>query len=133
MALPLKAQTIVPGKQLKVVIDSDSSHLNKKIKYKWGTDPFYKTPGFVARTKKRKPLKLEAVLHSNNERSLAVINGKTVFVNTIINGYVVKNIGTNFVVVKKNNSLIELQLQPIENKILTDIDYWDRLPASETK
>ena len=125
--------SIIPGKDGKpsVIIKVDDSLLSKKVSYTWGLDPFYKTPGFVKGTVKEPSFALKGIVHSEDDDSSAIINGKTVYVNSVIDGYAVREIGDNFVVVQKGDALRELQLTPIQNKVNSQINPYDRLPAAE--
>ena len=130
----LAADTVVTGQNGKanVIVGIDDSHLTKQVSYKWGTDPFYKTPGFVRGKLANEPvLELKGVLHGDDDESSAIINKKTVYVNSMIDGYAVREIGDNYVIVQKGESLRELQLSPIQNRSATEINVYDRLPAME--
>lgn len=126
------ADTVVPVKPggLKVIVAVDESHLSKQVSYSWGMDPFYKTPGFVKGTPKEPLLELKGIFHSEDDSS-AIINAKTVYVNSVIDGYAVREIGDNYVVVQKGETLKELQMPPIMNRVNTEINIYDRLPALE--
>lgn len=116
-------------KPLEVLVDMDHSHLNKKIEFTWKRDPFLKKPGYVAAGRQPVKLQLGAVLYGESGDSAAVINGETVFENSMVEGHLVKQIGPNFVIVTKDNSMRELQLSPIQKKVVKEVDIWDRLPA----
>jgi hypothetical protein len=120
---------VKPG-GLNVIVAVDESHLSKKVSYTWGMDPFYKTPGFVKGIPKEPSLELKGIFHSEDDSS-AIINKRTVYVNSIIDGYAVREIGDNYVVVQKGDTLKELQMPPIMNKVNTEINIYDRLPAME--
>ncbi|MCB0420783.1 MAG: hypothetical protein KDD61_07290, partial [Bdellovibrionales bacterium] len=99
---------------LPVLVDMDASHLKKRLPFSWEKDPFEKVPGFVAGRERGENLKLLAVLYSEEKgKSAAVINGQTVFENSMINGYAIRKIGPNFVVITKGESMLELQMPPI--------------------
>jgi hypothetical protein len=127
------ATVVVPGENgANIIVGVDDSHLEKQVSYKWGTDPFYKTPGFVRGTIAAEPiLELKGVLHGDDDESSAIINKKTVHVNSVVDGYAVREIGDNYVIVQKGDSLRELQLRPIQNRSATQINVYDRLPAME--
>lgn len=126
---------VVPGEGGKpaVILGVDDSQLAKQVSYEWGKDPFYKTPGFVKGSLKEPTLELKGIVLSdeNIDNSSAIINRKTVHVNSMIEGYAVREIGDNYVVVQKGETLRELQLNPIQNKVQSDINVYDRLPAME--
>lgn len=128
------ADKIVPGKDgtASVIVGVSDSHLTQQVSYEWGTDPFYKTPGFVKGVAVSEPnLELKGILHGDDDESSAIINKKTVYVNSIIDGYAVREIGDNYVVVQKGETLQELQLLPIQNRSSSKINVYDRLPAME--
>ena len=127
------AEKIVSGPNgTSVIVGVEDSHLNQKVTYKWGTDPFYKTPGFVKGVTKVEPkLELKGILHADDDESSAIINKKTVYVNSVVDGYAVREIGDNYVVVQKGETLRELQLAPIQNRSSSEINAYDRLPAME--
>lgn len=128
------ADVVVPAQNGKasVIVGVDDSHLTKQVSYKWGADPFYKTPGFVRGSLAQEPvLELKGVLHGDDDESSAIINKRTVYVNSMIEGYAVREIGDNYVIVQKGESLKELQLRPIQNRSATQINVYDRLPAME--
>ena len=116
-----------------VIVEVNDSHLSQQVSYKWGTDPFYRTPGFVKGTPKEPTFVLKGILHSNDDDSSAIINKKTVYVNSIIDGYAVREIGDNYVIVQKGETLKELQLAPIQNRSTSEINIYDRLPAMESE
>lgn len=120
------------GESLDVFVDTDRDFIEKPLNYIWGTDPFMKTPGFFNGEPKEEKLTLSAIVHSEDGRSIAVINNQSAFVNSKINGHVIKQIGSNFVVLEKNHTLQELQLSPVQQKQSADISIWDRLPAANS-
>ncbi len=127
-------ETVIAGANGKAstIVGVDDSHLEKQVSYEWGTDPFYKTPGFVKGLKvSETKLELKGILHGDDDESSAIINRKTVYVNSVIDGYAVREIGDNYVVVEKGETLRELQLAPIQNKSNSEINAYDRLPAME--
>lgn len=132
MTTAATADTFAPAKPggPNVIVAVDESHLSKKVSYTWGIDPFYKTPGFVKGTPKEPTLELKGIFHSEDDSS-AIINKRTVYVNSIIDGYAVREIGDNYVVVQKGETLKELQMPPIMNRVNTEIDIYNRLPAME--
>lgn len=115
---------------LEVYVDTNRDFIEKPLHYVWGTDPFMKTPGFFNGEQKEDKLTLSAIVHSEDGRSIAVINNQSAFLNSKINGHVVKQIGSNYVVLEKNSSLLELQLSPVQQRQSADISIWDRLPAA---
>jgi len=131
LALLIFATYFASAESLDVIADVDKSFLEKPVAYTWGSDPFLKTPGFVPGAPKEEKMDLKAILHDEAGRSLAIVNKQTVFVNSVIQGYVVREIGPNYVVMEKGSSLRELQMPPIQNRVHSDISIWDRVPAAE--
>ena len=127
------AETVqtVKSKNMDVIVDVAEPQAPEKITYEWRHDPFLKTPGYGKRRDTGKALELSAILISEDGQPVALINGKTVFENSLIDGHAVREIGPNYVVLETGKSLMELQLAPVKGQVSTEINLWDRLPAVE--
>ncbi len=91
-------------------IDVNSAILEKRIKFKWGQDPFLKKPGFSDEKETSIPLNLNTIFIGENNEKMAIINDTEVYEGSVLDGFHIKNIGKNFVVLKKGHYLKELNL-----------------------
>ena len=94
------------------ISDVDYSFLLTNPKLPWGNDPFRKEPGFVSMPNSGDTFSLSGIVYSKNI-PMAVINGKIVKEGDRVSDRRVSLIGDNFVILKKNDSEIELSLPPI--------------------
>ncbi|MBU6374524.1 MAG: hypothetical protein KGQ59_00870 [Bdellovibrionales bacterium] len=75
----------------------------------WGRDPFLKQPGFALNEFDEPKWELVAVFF-DDETSEAIINGKRVRAGDEIQGRVVEEIGQNYVLLSRDDSVLELNL-----------------------
>jgi hypothetical protein len=124
------SQTMDTKRPLDVFVDVDKAFLEKPVHFSWGKDPFQRKPGYFYSEPKEEKMHLSAIVNTEGGRSVAIINNMSAFVNSKINGFVVKQIGSNYVVLQKDNTTRELVLAPVEQEGDYEITIWDRLPAA---
>jgi hypothetical protein len=95
-----------------IIPDLDIGFLMSQPKLPWGEDPFLMQPGFANVPQKGEKFVLSGVLYGKKS-PMAVINGKMVEEGAIVDGRLVQRIGENFVILKKNESEIQLTLPPL--------------------
>jgi hypothetical protein len=95
-----------------ILPDLDIGFLMSQPKLPWGEDPFLMQPGFANVPMKNEKFVLSGVLFGKKS-PMAVINGKMVEEGAVIDGRLVQRIGENFVILKKNESEIQLTLPPL--------------------
>jgi hypothetical protein len=81
-------------------------------KLPWGVDPFLKEPGFAEVKRVDEPFVLNGIFYSENTPT-AIVNGKKVKTGDLVGDRRVEEIGENFVILKKKNSEIEINLPPL--------------------
>lgn len=87
---------------------------SKNTQKVWHKDPFLQKPGFTEVQKGDPKLNLSAIL-LGEDNSVAIINGRKLYPSSRIEGFLVHEIGSNFVLLKKGRRMIELLLPAIEN------------------
>lgn len=100
------------GADYEIIPDLDIGFLMSQPKLPWGEDPFLMQPGFANVPQKGEKFVLSGVLYGKKS-PMAVINGKMVEEGAIVDGRLVQRIGENFVILKKNESEIQLTLPPL--------------------
>jgi hypothetical protein len=99
-----------------ILPDIDIGFLMSQPKLPWGEDPFLMQPGFANVPSKSDKFVLSGVLYGKKS-PMAVINGKMVEEGAIVDGRLVQRIGENFVILKKNESEIQLTLPPLIDEL----------------
>ncbi|NDG84650.1 MAG: hypothetical protein EBX52_06380 [Proteobacteria bacterium] len=126
-ALLMTAILLIPGagaaeksekddKNFDVISDVDLGFLMTQPKFPWGEDPFLRKPGFADAGKDQEKFTLSGILFGQRF-PLAVVNGKKVEEGDRVGSRMVKQIGPNFVILKKKDSEIELTLPPLQDEI----------------
>lgn len=96
------------------LIDVDYSFFMTKAKLPWGVDPFMKEPGYAKVPTVEEKFELSGILYSKDEQ-IAIINGKSVQTGDQVGDRQVEEIGSNFVILRKQGSEIELNLPPVRD------------------
>lgn len=133
IAAEVSAQEVRPGTSgyLDVLMDHDKTAAEENLKFAWSQDPFLKTPGYVKAKRKPVSFDLKAIVYSDDDKSVAIVNNSTVFENSLIEGHKVQEIGPNYVVLAKDENLVELQLPVVDRKIASEVEFWNNAPAVE--
>ncbi len=108
-------------RNFEVISDVDLGFLMTQPKFPWGEDPFQKKPGFTMLGADQEKFTLTGILYGSRF-PLAVVNGKKVEEGDRIGSRMVKQIGPNFVILKKKDSEIELTLPPAMDEIPDEDD-----------
>lgn len=87
----------------------DTTFLFVRPEFTWGRDPFLKRPGFALSEESEPNWSLSAVFFDGPE-SEAIINGARVRIGEEVSGRIVEEIGPNYVLLSKNDSVLELNL-----------------------
>ena len=90
----------------------DLSYFLNPPKLPWGVDPFLKSPGFAEVKTTEEKFVLNGVFFSEDSPS-ASINGKLVKTGDLIGDRHVEEIGENFVILRKQDSEIEINMPPL--------------------
>ncbi len=98
--------------KLETISEVDFSFFLTNPKLPWGSDPFLKQPGYIKQNGPNQDYSLNGIVYSKNI-PMAVINGKIVKEGDRVNDRRVSLIGDNFVILKKQDSEIELVMPPI--------------------
>ncbi len=96
------------------LMDVDYSFFMTSAKLPWGVDPFQKEPGFAKVPKIEDKFELTGIFYSKDQ-PMAVVNGRSVGTGDIVGDRKVEEIGENYVILKKHDSAIELNLPPVIN------------------
>ena len=107
-------------RNFEAISDVDLGFLMTQPKFPWGEDPFLRKPGFSAVSVDQEKFSLTGILYGSRF-PLAVVNGKKVEEGDRVGSRMVKQIGPNFVILKRNDSEIELTLPPV-NDVIPDED-----------
>jgi hypothetical protein len=99
-------------RHFETISDVDLGFLMTQPKFPWGEDPFLRKPGFSVVSPDQEKFTLTGILYGARF-PLAVVNGKKVEEGDHIGSRMVKQIGPNFVILKKKDSEIELTLPPV--------------------
>ena len=102
------------------LVDVDYSFFMTKTKLPWGVDPFLKEPGFAKVPLSEEKLELNGIIYSKNA-PMAIVNGKSVSLGDHVGERVVEEIGENYVILKKQDSEIELNLPPLRDPASVDV------------
>ncbi|NDD91981.1 hypothetical protein EBZ37_07855 [bacterium] len=89
--------------------DQEHRFLFMRPELTWGRDPFIKKPGFGPSEVEETKWDLVAIVYDGPE-SEAIINGKRVHMGDEIGGRLVDEIGQNFVLLTRGDSVLELNL-----------------------
>ena len=103
--------------------DFDEKFLHSVPELSWGQDPFEKTPGYAQKLNPETEPHLEAVFFDAHEPT-AVIDGAEYGVGEYVEARRVAEVGKNYVLLEKGDSMIELVLPPSPEVIRT-IDIHD--------
>jgi hypothetical protein len=87
----------------------DTTFLFVRPEFTWGRDPFLKKPGFAENEEKEPKWSLSAVFFDGLD-SEAIVNGVRVRMGEEILGRIVEEIGPNYVLLSRNDSVLELNL-----------------------
>jgi hypothetical protein len=104
----------VTTSQFEHMVDVDYSFFLTNAKIPWGVDPFLKEPGFAKVPAVQEKFVLEGIFYSKDE-PLAIVNGKSVGTGDLVGDRHVEEIGENYVILKKQDSEIELNLPPVRD------------------
>lgn len=100
------------AQRLETVNDPDLSDLLIHPVIPWGADPFRKIPGFAKVAEKQHAYSLGGIVY-NQAEPMAIINEEAVTIGDKIGDREVVSIGENYVILKKEDSLLELVLPPV--------------------
>ncbi len=89
--------------------DQDPSFLFVRPEFTWGRDPFLKRPGFGPNDFAEPKWELTAVFF-DGPQSEALVNGARVRIGEEIGGRIVEEIGPNYVLLTREDSVLELNL-----------------------
>lgn len=109
--------------EYEILSDIDLGFLLNQPKIPWGEDPFLRQAGFTIASSEDDKFSLSGVLFGEKS-PMAIINGKMVEEGAKIGSRFVKQIGPNFVILKKKNSEIELTLPALPETVTAE-DYVD--------
>jgi hypothetical protein len=107
-----QVQTLKVKAPFEHLVDVDYSFLMTKTKLPWGVDPFLKEPGFAKVQISEEKFELNGIIYSKNA-PMAIVNGKSVGIGDHVGERLVEEIGENYVILKKQDSEIELNLPPL--------------------
>ena len=99
---------------LEAISDIDIKFLARLPKMPWAKDPFLRRPGYAVWDDAETKLTLEAIVRRSESEATAIINGEELSSGEVIKGRTVEQIGPNFVLLRKGESLRELVLPPVE-------------------
>ena len=102
------------------LVDVDYSFFMTKTKLPWGVDPFLKEPGFAKVPLSEEKFELNGIIYSKNA-PMAIVNGKSVGTGDHAGERFVEEIGENYVILKKQDSEIELNLPPLRGPASADV------------
>jgi hypothetical protein len=112
-AIP-KKDKVTPPESFERLVDIDYGFFVTKTKIPWGVDPFQKEPGFAKVDSPREKFVLTGILYSKDE-PVAIVNGISLKIGDLVGDRHVTEIGENFVILKKQDSEIELNLPPVQD------------------
>jgi hypothetical protein len=101
------------------ISEVDLGFLMTQPRFPWGEDPFLRKPGFSIVSSDPEKFVLSGVLTGAGV-PMAVVNGKKVEAGDRIGTRIVKEIGPNFVILKKKDSEIELTIPSAVEEIPED-------------
>jgi hypothetical protein len=93
--------------RLESVLDADDSFLKQMPNLVWAHDPFERVPGYGVKPSGDSLPRLEAVFYSNTNPT-AMLNGDEYAVGELIGEHRIAEIGRNYVLLEKGQSLVEL-------------------------
>jgi hypothetical protein len=96
-------------------LDHDSKYFEALPQLVWGVDPFEKVPGFAKVAEASTLPVLEAVFF-NREESTALLNGEEYYTGEEVGDYRINEIGKNYVLLEKGESLIELNIRGVPSE-----------------
>jgi hypothetical protein len=108
-ASPLPVAPPTAGDPYRGLWIQDTTFLFVRPEFTWGRDPFLKKPGFAVSEEAEPQWALSAVFFDGPE-SEAIINGARVRLGEEVAGRIVEEIGPNYVLLTKNDSVLELNL-----------------------
>ena len=97
--------------RLEGVYDIDLGFLKRNPELAWGMDPFERIPGFAQINKDERAPRLEGVFFNARHPS-ALIDGEEYDVGDEIGSRKIAEIGKNYVLLERGDSLIELTIPP---------------------
>ncbi len=100
-------------KDFETIADVNLEFLFTNPKLNWGTDPFYKKPGYLVSSRREEKFSLGGIAY-NEENPIAIVNGTAVMLDDFIGNRRVAEIGSNYVILERGDSLIEITMPPIE-------------------
>lgn len=103
------------------LIEVDYSFFMTKAKLPWGVDPFLKEPGFVKIQSVEEKFVLTGIFYSKDQ-PMAIVNGISVGTGDQVGDRKVEEIGENYIILKKQNSEIELNLPPLREPASDETD-----------
>ena len=95
------------------LVDVDYAFFLTRAKLPWGIDPFIKEPGFAKIKPADEKFELNGILYSK-DHPMAIINGKSLGVGSFVGERSLIEIGENYVILKKEESEIEINLPPLK-------------------
>ncbi|MBF0299931.1 MAG: hypothetical protein HQK51_14495 [Oligoflexia bacterium] len=99
---------------IQIISDINDSQMQKDIEYNWGNDPFIKNVGYFHNLYPINKKYILSGIVQTGDNLAAIINKVILHKNQYIDDYLIKEIGKNYVLIEKDNSIIELQLPPIK-------------------
>jgi len=106
-------KTLAAAVDTKTLWDHEPSLLFLKPSFNWAHDPFRKKPGYSVNSFTEPQFTLAAVIYEGAD-SEALINGRRVRVGDEIGGRIIEEIGPNYVLLSKDDSVLELNLPTSE-------------------
>ncbi len=101
------------------ISEVDFGFLVTQPRFPWGEDPFLRKPGFSVVPAEQEKFVLSGVL-TGAGAPMAVVNGKKVEAGDRIGNRIVKEVGPNFVILKRKDSEIELTMPSAVEEIPED-------------
>ncbi len=108
------SNAIPAGNSFEVITDIDLGFFLTNPKLPWGDDPFLKEPGFALVAPSNEKFILGGIAYTKSN-PMAVVNGKTVHTGDQVGDRKIAEIGDNYVILKKHNSEIEINLPPLRD------------------
>ena len=99
-------------KAFESIKEVDLNYFLNPPKLPWGVDPFLKSPGFALMPPADEKFVLNGVFYSRTS-PMAIVNGKSVKIGDMVGDRQVEEIGENFVILRRDDSELEINLPPV--------------------